>query len=315
MKKIIYTAIGLLLTVFFLGGCSKAAKQEADSQEGYRLFYISADETELVSESYEPQSESPQSQLQELLSFLKEEESESGNLPLLPVGVEVLTHQISKGTLTLDFNEAYLSMESPREVLTRAGVVRLFVQLPDIKYVKFTVEGQDLQDSQGKPVSIMNADTFVEYSGKNMHSYQSATVQLYFANKEGTYLFSEERTVHYNTNVPLEQVVLEELIKGPESMGLYDTLPDALPVLSVTVDGGCCYINFDEMFLTEALPISDARLTIYSIVNSISEACQTEKIQISVNGETDHTFREMVSLNQFFEKDMSFVQEVHAVQK
>lgn len=308
MKKFCINMAILLLVSGVLTGCKVDFQKKEIKEAKYHLYYISSDETELVEKIYEPKEETPQAMMKELMQFLKADEASEGHLPLLPGEVKVTTHAITEGTLTLDFNEAYRNMNPVREVLTRAGVVKLFVQLPDIKYVKFTVEGQELTDSNGMPISIMNQDTFVEYSGENINSYQYATIELYFTNQDGTRLIPEERTVYYNSNVPLEKVVLEQLMKGPTTEGLYPTLPERFTILGVTTDSGNCYFNLDSAFLDEALPLADSSVAIYSVVNSIVDDCRAKQVQISINGENNLVFKDCLPLDQFFAKNSKLIQ-------
>lgn len=308
MKKLCMGMALLLLVSGVLAGCKLDFQKKKIEETKYHLYYISSDETELVEDIYEPKEETPQAMMKELMQFLKADEASDGHLPLLPADVKVTTHAITEGTLTLDFNEAYRNMSSIREVLTRAGVVKLFVQLPDIKYVKFTIEGTELTDSKGMPISIMNNETFMEYSGENINSYQYATIDLYFTNQDGTELIPEERTVYYNSNVPLEKVVLEQLMKGPTTEGLYPTIPSNFTILGVTTDSGNCYFNLDASFMNDALPLANSSVAIYSIVNSIVDDCRVRRVQISINGENNLVFKDSIQLDQFFTKQTDLIQ-------
>ena len=308
MKKLCMGMALLLLVSGVLAGCKLDFQKKKIEEAKYHLYYISSDETELVEDIYEPKEETPQAMMKELMQFLKADEASDGHLPLLPADVKVTTHAITEGTLTLDFNEAYRNMSSIREVLTRAGVVKLFVQLPDIKYVKFTIEGTELTDSKGMPISIMNNETFMEYSGENINSYQYATIDLYFTNQDGTELIPEERTVYYNSNVPLEKVVLEQLMKGPTTEGLYPTIPSNFTILGVTTDSGNCYFNLDASFMNDALPLANSSVAIYSIVNSIVDDCRVRRVQISINGENNLVFKDSIQLDQFFTKQTELIQ-------
>lgn len=301
MRRFLISMTLLLMAAGVVVGCSSSREEEKIKEAKYHVYYINSDETELKRDIYEPQDEDPQVMLTELMQFLKTEDAQDGNLPLLPADVEVNTYTINDTTLTIDFNKVYRDMNATREVLTRAGVVRMLVQLPNIEYVKISVEGEELVDSQGMPLSIMNADTFVEYSGKDINSYQYATITLYFTNESGNALRPEERTVYYNSNIPLERVVVEQLMKGPEQDGLFPTLPSGINIMGVTTDHENCYLNLDSVFISDALGIQED-IPIYSIVNSLADACQVKNVQISVNGESNMVFKESIQLNQFFEK-------------
>ena len=65
---------------------------------------------------------------------------------------------------------------------------------------------------------------------------------LYFTNESGDGLTAEQRNIYYSTNVPLERVVVEQLVKGPAQAGHYAVLPPELKILSVTVSEGICYV-------------------------------------------------------------------------
>ena len=148
----------------------------------------------------------------------------------------------------------------------------------------------------------------MEYSGENINSYQYATIDLYFTNQDGTELIPEERTVYYNSNVPLEKVVLEQLMKGPTTEGLYPTIPSNFTILGVTTDSGNCYFNLDASFMNDALPLANSSVAIYSIVNSIVDDCRVRRVQISINGENNLVFKDSIQLDQFFTKQTDLIQ-------
>ena len=64
-------------------------------------------------------------------------------------------------------------------------------------------------------------------------------------------------------------------------------------MLGVTVKDGTCYVNLDNGFLTQTYNVS-AEVQIYSIVNSLVELSNINKVQIAVNGNTDMIFREKI---------------------
>ena len=99
---------------------------------------------------------------------------------------------------------------------------------------------------------------------------------LYFTNESGDGLTAEQRNIYYSTNVPLERVVVEQLVKGPAQAGHYAVLPPELKILSVTVSEGICYVNFDETFVNPPLDI-EPEITIYAIANSLAETCHVEQ--------------------------------------
>lgn len=298
MKK--YYMAFLMICGLFLAGCGEKKEQNV-----YQLYYINYDKGIIESAEFSPDSKAPEDMVEEVVEGISDEENGVG---LLPADVTILSHEISGDILQLDFSATYRKMKAVDEILCRAAVVKNFIQIEGISYVKITIEGEDLLDSKGNTVGMMGSNTFLEYSGKDITAYQYTELELYFANKEGDKLVKEKRSVYYTSNSPIEKVVVEQLIRGPKEEGHYATLPVNTGILSVSQADGIAYVNLDQRFVSEALTIQE-ELPVYSIVNSLIDAGNVRQVQISVNGETKLTFRESMKLNQLYEKNMELVEE------
>ena len=115
------------------------------------------------------------------------------------------------------------------------------------------------------------------------------------------------RSVEYNTNVSLEKLVMEQLILGPSKLEAYPTINPATKVINVTVNDGTCYVNLDQTFLTQVYTVS-SEVTIYSIVNSLVELDNVNKVQILINGESEISFRESMNLNTTFGRNLDLIE-------
>lgn len=298
MKK--WVCLFLLIQVT-LAGCSFWGQSDKIAESDHCFYHIDATETELVKVAYVPSKETTEAMIQDFMKLLNDKEHGEDDISLLPEGVEIVTHSVHDGVLNLDFNKGYLQMGAAREVLARAGVVKTFAQLSEIEYVKFQVDGKPFLDSNKKPIGIMNEESFLENSGENLNSYQTADVVLYFASDDGERLIQEERKVYFDRNVTLEAVVVEQLVKGPKDTG-NPTIPSNTKIVSVTTMDGVCYVNFTRDFLEQPLPLRE-ELPIYSIVNSLIDSCRVEKVQLSIDGVTDITYGEQMRLDRFYEKN------------
>ena len=164
-----------------------------------------------------------------------------------------------------------------------------------------------MTDSDGNAIGIMERTSFVENEGQNINSYVYADLNLYFSNEDGDRLVRENRRIHYSSNVPLERVVIEKLLEGPKEDGMLPTLSSNTKLLGVSIVEGICYVNLDKSFLTETMSVQQ-ELHIYSIVNSLVDACNIHGVQISVEGDTKVTFRESMKLDQIYEADYSYLE-------
>lgn len=295
---------GLLL---LMGGCAAAATENTAGDAMY-IYYVNIEESKVVQEEYYPQAEDTTGQIQELCDELARNPADGQSLALLPEGVTVTSWEINDDTLRLDFSINYDSIETPREILIRAGIVRIFCQFDEVNAVAVTVAGQELLDSQGNEVGLLTEESFVEYSGKEVNAYQYVTITLYFTNETGDKLVKEERKIYYSKNTPLERVVVEQLVKGPKNSENHAVVPAETKIIGVSVMDRIGYVNLDKNFVDMALPIQE-NIAVQAIATSLVESCNVEKVQISVNGETKLDFRESISLDQFFEPDDSLKEE------
>ena len=232
-----------------------------------------------------------------MLEELKEPAEEIEYTAPIPKEVKVQGCRLRGSILDVDFNSAYLEMGALEEKLVRAAVVQSLVLIDGINAVSFTVDGEMLKDSTGFPVGLMNEDDFVENTGSSPTAYQTDTLTLYFADKEGDSLVPREVDVRYSSNVSREKLIVEKLMQGPSGSGAYPTINPDANLLSVTIKDGICYVNFDSTFLTGAYDVLP-EVTVYSIVNSLVGGTEAQKVQITINGETDAKYMETVDLSQ-----------------
>lgn len=282
----------LLVFCLLLAGCGEEKKEE----DGYHLYAVVG--STIQEEAYQPKAEDADGLLEEfagLLSYSGEEEK-----PLLPEGVAVVSCEQNGEILYVDMNEAYGQLKPAQEILSRAVVVKTFTQISGISYVQITVAGEDLKNSQGNAVGLLTADSFMENSGEEINSYQYSDITLYFATEDGKNLVPEERKVYYISSTPLERVVVEQLIRGPQENGHYPTVSPNTRIIGVSVADGIGYVNLDQNFTTGTLTVQE-EIPIYSIVNSLIRSGNVKKVQISINGDTRVTFRESMDLDRLYE--------------
>lgn len=303
MKKTFWLLLLAVFVCVFAGGCSIEEREEPqEEQKSFYFYYLNTGETTLKSEVYEPQEETTEFMVRDLMQKLSSKEAPEDGIALLPEDVSLDSYDLQEDLLVIDFSGEYQNMSRAREVLTRAGIVQTFLQTPDIKRVRFTVEGQELTNSRNEAVGDMTKDTFVEFSGKDNDAYRYDTVTLYFTDESGEKLVREERRVYYRRTMPKEMVVLEQLSKGPEEEGHYRTISEeSLPISAITADR-ICYINMNRAFQEDSLDVAE-NIQIYSIVNSIVDSCEADRVQISIEGSLEGNFKNSMPLYSFYEKN------------
>lgn len=295
----------LLAVPLLMAGCRK--QQQVD-ESGYRIWYINQDETCLKYENKELQSKNEEGLLREMMEVMRETPTDDELKPVIPEDVTLLDFDFEHNQLYLDFSPEYKKMPKVYEVLCRAAIVRTMGQIDGVEYVDFQVNGEPLTDLEGKEIGLMNEDQFIENAGEEINAYKTADLTLYFANKAGDKLVGQRVAMEYNSNISLEKLIVEQLIAGPPFEGAYPTIPSETKLLNISIKDKICYVNLDEGFLGTGYNVIES-IPVYSIVNSLIENTDAQKVQISINGETNRMFRESINFDTIFEKNEGLIEQ------
>ncbi len=136
---------------------------------------------------------------------------------------------------------------------------------------------------------------------------ESVEITLYFPDDQAERLSAETRRVKLDGE-EIPYVVIRELLKGPESPDLLASIPASARLLAVTVRDGIAYVNFSSELRTEHWGGSTGEImTVYSIVNSLTELPEIERVKILVEGETVDTLAGHLDLTEPLARDESLL--------
>ncbi|MCH5275444.1 MAG: GerMN domain-containing protein [Lachnospiraceae bacterium] len=300
------------MVVLFLAAtllCAGCGSKQVNADRVKNIYYVNNNETGVGMYEYEMQADTEEAELDELIEQMGILPAKLEYKPPLKMGFRLLSYRLEDAILYLDMSEEYHNLSPTTEVLVRAALVRTLSQAAGVSYVVITVEENQLYDNLGNVVGLMTADQFIDNAGNEINAYERVSLRLYFANEDGTALIATTRTIAYNTNIPMERLVMDELLAGPGTEVadvVYPTVNPSTKVVSVSVRDGICYVDLDENFLTQIYNVS-SDVTIYSIVNSLVELSGVNKVQISINGETNLLYRENTSLTTVFERNLDLI--------
>lgn len=303
MRKIKFGIICAIL-VLLMGGCGKKTENSSE----YFMYYVNKDETKIVEEAYTPKSTSSTDMVAEFLSKLDENPKNANYKKAKPDSVKLLNYSVEENQVYLTFDTGYYEMSNVTEILFRAAMVRMLTQIPDIKMVSIYINDQPLMDVNGNVIGIMTADNFIENTGEAINTYERTNLTLYYANETGDKLVETSVDVVYSSNISTEKLIIEQLIKGPSTDQVFPTIPPETKLISISIKDGVCYVNFDEGFLNQTYELIES-VPVYSVVNSLLELPNINKVQILINGETDITYREAINFNTLFERNLDIIED------
>lgn len=299
MKKI---WMFLLVILFGVAGC----RTEEEIQTGSCLYYLNENETEVVREAYTPKADFKEALVHEYVEALNKEPEHRGYKKLLPEEVKLLDYSYGEEKqLILNFDANYYTLTGIREILCRAALVETFCQIDGIEYVEFYVNGMPYMNGE-VPVGMMKSDDFID---RNMNS-QTAIVTIYFTGEDGLGLFAAQRQVRYSPAVSMEQLVVQQLIEGPsdeeKNEGLYPVIPQGTQLLKINTKDGVCYLDLNEKFLNRMEGATE-EVVIYSIVNSLVELPNINKVQFRINGEERKNYQS-IAFSDMFERNLDLIE-------
>ncbi|SEQ48293.1 GerMN domain-containing protein [Butyrivibrio sp. TB] len=282
--------------------------EKADNE--VKIYYVNSSETGIVADDYTLTSDIKDTDavIAELIEQLSQNPDTFSYEAPLAGRIALIDYKLTDDSLILNFNESYNSVDHVTEILDRAAMVRTLTQIDAVKTVTFQVGGSPLTDVSGNVIGTMTEDTFIYNAGNEINTYEKVILTLYFTNESGDGLIKVYRTVVFNSNISMERIALEQLIAGPNTDEVYPTINPATSINSITVRDGICYVDLDSAFTTEPYTVT-AQTAIYSIVNTLCEFTEVNKVQITVDGNKDVKFMDSLSLSSTYERNLEIIEE------
>ncbi len=306
--RIIITIIyGLLMisVIGLLSGCTGSAN---DDDGNFEVYYVDKENTHISAIRYKLELTDADAAINSAIELLREQPKDYELRPALSEEVNINYINLNEGLLLIDFGTEYLKTSGREEILRRAAIVRTLYQIDDVEEISFTVDGAELNDSNGTPVGLMSADMFIDNAGNEINSYERTHLVLYYANEEGTGLVKTTEALAYNSNISMEKLVCEQIIAGPLVYGAYPVTDPGVKILAVSTKDGICYVNLNKDFLEIKGVVSD-EVILYAFVNSLTELPNINKVQFMIDSETEISFGDHSYLNEPYERNLELVEE------
>lgn len=171
---------------------------------------------------------------------------------------------------------------SVAEIVAVGSIVNTLTQFAEIERVKMLVEGEEYFGPSGEPRG------FMEPFAQNTTEADTEVI-LYFSNDQATAVVAETRTISVPPGATREDtlnIVLEELIKGPQRPELHRTIPPEVKVQAVMIDGKIAIVDFSqEMHTRHWGGAAGESMTINSIANTLTEFEGIDQVKMTVAGE------------------------------
>lgn len=297
-RSISKTALNILLIAALcltLVGCNEEESQS--ETPSFMVYDVSYEGMKLVANSYELQSDNSEKEqlsacVKELLNRMIAGNKSADSHGAIGKHFTKVEYRIENDIVNIDFDAGYFDATQTDMILRRAAVTRTLCNLEGVEGVTFTVDDVPIVDSNGNAIGIMTPDSFLENDGAQINTFERADLHLFFADESGQNLVEAIRSLVYSSNIPLERIVVERVIAGPIAPRAYPVCDDTVNIISVTTQDGICYVDLGKEFLNKTKNVSD-KVLIYSLVNSLTQLPNINKVQFMIEGDTNAKLGEM----------------------
>ncbi|WP_313133090.1 GerMN domain-containing protein [Anaerocolumna sp.] len=314
-RKSIWKTLCILMVLvvpFIVAGCgNKNSKKNSNvpKENIKKIYYIDTNETKIVCQEYTTVSTTKEDLVKEYLEAISQEPKDITMKKALPENVHVEEISFNEdGRLTLNFNSDYKNLTGISEVLCRATIVKTLSQIEEVEYIEFNVNGQPLMGPNEKPIGFMESSDFIDNTRA-----ENVFVTMYYANATGKALVSSNLKISYDGNRSIEQLIIQQLISGPEVIEgplekeMKKSIPDGTELLKVTTKDGICYVDFNDKFMSKISGVND-EVIIYSVVNSLVELSGINKVKFTINGEVKKNYGDGIPFEGLFERNLEIVE-------
>lgn len=302
--------ICVLMVTFLITACGSHNESVDTSTSGAqtKLYYLNKDKSGLTTIKEELTNTVDEDMISNILHKLSEKPQGKDVLPVIPEGIKINNFNIEGNAVVVNFSESYNKLPDEEFVLYQAGIVYSLTELNFIEEVEFRVNNEPIKDEKGNEVGAMDkSDLYISVDGE--YPPREIELTLYFANEDSSALKTQVIKTTYTPNLPIENIIVDLLIKGTKEEGYNVTIPKGIEYNKIQVQNGICTVDFKELFVTKHWGGSESELlTIYSIVNSLTELEDVDSVQFLIDGEKREEFKGHIQFDQLFKRDLSMVE-------
>jgi len=222
----------------------------------------------------------------------------------IPEGTKLLNLDVKDKIASVNLSKDFTGFPGTMaESLAIISIVNTLTALEGIEQVEIFVDGNELIAPSGNPYGLLKRYDIQQIN----HDLNQQVVTLYFPDEQAMHVVPEQREV--NKDKPIEETIVEELMKGPKTPGLVPTtIPEEAKLLSVEIKDKIAYVNFSRELVEKHVGGSTGEMmTILPIVNSLTELPEIEKVQFLVEGEKTKTLAGHITFDEPFERSEDYI--------
>lgn len=227
---------------------------------------------------------------------------------ILPPEFKIKSRRYSNKTAYIDLEKSFDNLDNTNKIMSIGALVYTLTDMSFIDAVEISIDGIPfITDSDNKPM-LFNRQNVRNNPIIDPEKTEWQTITLYFSDRSGSKLVTEQRSIEVKQSLSLEYQIVEQLIVGPDKKMLKSTIPKDTEIRDIKTEEGICYVNLSGDFIDDRVSgISSELVTIYSVVNSLTELNYVNKVQFLIEGEKINTTGNNIDFSKPFDRNTSII--------
>lgn len=267
------------------------AENQDDKKKSFAidLYFMNENYSSIVAEKRSIEYEDIDKLPRLVIEALAKGPLDNKNKPIFENEIKILSIREKRDDLIIDFSKDFISSDESKTLLATYAVAKSLCQLNKVDRVLITVENEEISVSDGTVIGYLSNSDIDLVSDTT--TKDSKILTLYFADKETNKLVNEKRVIKITDTLPVEQYVVNELIKGTQTNTSKSIISADTQLISAETTDGTCFVNFKSGFIEKnSGNPENEKLVIYSIVNSLCDIETVEAVQFLVDGKKTENF-------------------------
>lgn len=306
MKKI----IGVLIILIILTSCQKSDEKNIEEvvQKESCVYLTNEEKTKLVCHDITLEEKELKAQIEKIIQILKDGlgvKEATSTIPSI-LKVEVIT--IIGKRANIYFSSNIFELNDLDLLLCRSSLIKSITSLNEVDTVEFFIEGYPMKNKYSKAYGQFYANDIITTQEEARNDNYMKKVKIYFPSKSGDYLIKVIRNIENLNSKSIEEKIIEELRKPPNSDEVINPIPDEAILKSIEIKDGVCYIDFNTAFVEKHKGGSKSEvMTIYAIVNSLTEQHNIKRVQFFIDGKKVETLKGDLDFDILFEYNIGVI--------
>lgn len=300
----------IVLMVFLLLGCGVEEPPITESiiSDQLNIYLVNSTSDQLVEVAVEVDTSSLETQVAEIIEKLTFGDAEEGLLPTIPESTMIEAIDLSGARVVIHVTEDFLAMHEVDLLICRSSLIKSLTAIEGVDAIEFYSDGLPLKDEKGKVYGAFYQEDVVTYSNTANSMSKEYPVTLYYPDERGDYLVKTTTTMILAASESIEASLIETLMTVPPISDVVSPIPEGTVLKNIKVIDGICYVDFNENFRSNHYGGSTGeRMTVYSIVNTLTELPNVSRVQFLIEGEKTSFYKGHLDFSQLFEYNIELI--------